>query len=951
MLEKMQEQDEFANRSTLDEVNEIDGADEEFRPATNDMFEMKEPDSLFDDYRLSTINKLPTWAKKQVITSVDMEVSVITESFQSSNTSILNTRAKPEGRWAERFNPLEIFPDSLGETDKAVDGSPETRPFQHHLDLLANTPLEKRHSNGSLTDEPIFLENAEAALQLYEKEIKNNVVEDLQCNVTVSRGSDINVEAIQKCRVEEEDSSDHNDSSLNKESDEDIIYYPNEEELDGEVASLSTDKMCKTNPSKDSLNTQTNPTTKSDPNKSEEINEVQTTKPGYKIPLKKRCIEDILQSPTDEVGYFEMRSGHSMDNLVIHEVEFALLGRRDSTEQTLEAVPYDVKIYEDCGDEKELETQNTESNSKDETDEPTGDSISDEEDLLTTEIVPKWDELPEIPAPSIGRADVENNKEFFIENFECLGSTPTEDKEEPVFQSATEEAPSDPSPFVRNTFQRTSISARFIQRSKKSSARSTPTKEIETSSNENIDILEQKNIELEKRREELESTKKRLEAMGFKSLDNWTKKHTDSQANEDSTSNIVETEGEQNSLPDVKQATIVASKPAEITDETSQQNEPDKAGQISVKTGDSVSLRIEVPVFEKVEVFGTDESRESEAGSPSKKASELIAFFDSGQNEKTSKIKANKKTEKAQTRTKLGEKKAKDKHINSKTTLNKLKDEEKAQKSQNRKSFPFSLTKLTKTKGSDRRRSAPKTNLSKAKSCGDLIMEQKSEDVVEQKPRKLSHAEEEQKNKDVLTKQDSENIVDSNLSELSAELSAALATPAPKLIELDLSRDYLMGNGDISTGYRSLAADNEKAFSSEVTTNECQEVVVNLVRAFERALDCHSKILNGDIKDNQRQGLSMLAATFTTIHESISECKNERERRLVRSPRASKNTETNSEEHAETQHALTKHTETKDSSQQTEHVFTTNENGQITPLLEKYSELLLKKFEEKMNNK
>ncbi|CAB3993000.1 Hypothetical predicted protein, partial [Paramuricea clavata] len=110
-------------------------------------------------------------------------------------------------------------------------------------------------------------------------------------------------------------------------------------------------------------------------------------------------------------------------------------------------------------------------------------------------------------------------------------------------------------------------------------------------------------------------------------------------------------------------------------------------------------------------------------------------------------------------------------------------------------------------------------------------------------------------------------------------------------------------------------------------------------------------ILNGDIKDNQRQGLSMLAATFTTIHESISECKNERERRLVRSPRASKNTETNSEEHAETQHSLTKHTETKDSSQQTEHVFTTNENGQITPLLEKYSELLLKKFEEKMNDK
>ena len=99
----------------------------------------------------------------------------------------------------------------------------------------------------------------------------------------------------------------------------------------------------------------------------------------------------------------------------------------------------------------------------------------------------------------------------------------------------------------------------------------------------------------------------------------------------------------------------------------------------------------------------------------------------------------------------------------------------------------------------------------------------------------------------------------------------------------------------------------------------------------------------------------MLAATFTTIHENITDWKSERERRNVRSPRASKNTETNSEKHAktrdaETQHSQREHAETKDISQQTEHVFTTNENEQITPLLEKYSELLLKKFEDKMNN-
>lgn len=38
MLEKMQQQ-EFRSKTMLCEVHEIDGATEEFRPATNDMFE------------------------------------------------------------------------------------------------------------------------------------------------------------------------------------------------------------------------------------------------------------------------------------------------------------------------------------------------------------------------------------------------------------------------------------------------------------------------------------------------------------------------------------------------------------------------------------------------------------------------------------------------------------------------------------------------------------------------------------------------------------------------------------------------------------------------------------------------------------------------------------------------------------------------------------------------
>jgi hypothetical protein len=294
--------------------------------------------------------------------------------------------------------------------------------------------------------------------------------------------------------------------------------------------------------------------------------------------------------------------------------------------------------------------------------------------------------------------------------------------------------------------------------------------------------------------------------MGFKSIDNWTKKHTmETELKEELTSNKKDTEGEE---IDEKQSTIATSKPDELP---SNQKEPDKASEISKETKDSVCEKPDELVSEKSEVLRTNELRKNEAVSPSKKASELIAFFDTGQqDEKASKTKTNKKAEKIQVHIKLNEKKFKDKYVNGKTSkLNKLKDEEKQQKSQHRKSFPFSLTKLTKTKASDRRRSAPKTNLSKAKSCGDLLTDDKDEDVLEQRPRKRSI--EEQKNEDVLVpKQEGKKIVHSELSELSAELSAALATPAPKVVELNLSRDYLMGNGDVSTGYRSLTDTTDK---------------------------------------------------------------------------------------------------------------------------------------------
>lgn len=98
-----------------------------------------------------------------------------------------------------------------------------------------------------------------------------------------------------------------------------------------------------------------------------------------------------------------------------------------------------------------------------------GDSISDDEDLLTAEIAPKWEEFSDMPSRSLEQ--VETREEFYNENFENLNMTPTEIKEELLFQDATKALPDQPLPFDRNNFHRTSISARFIQRSKLSSSR------------------------------------------------------------------------------------------------------------------------------------------------------------------------------------------------------------------------------------------------------------------------------------------------------------------------------------------------------------------------------------------------------------------------------------------------------------------------------------------------
>ena len=65
------------------------------------------------------------------------------------------------------------------------------------------------------------------------------------------------------------------------------------------------------------------------------------------------------------------------------------------------------------------------------------------------------------------KAEVDHNEVFLQEHYESLGSTATDEKEE--FEGGV--IPTQPLPFDRNNLHRTSISARFILRSKRSSAK------------------------------------------------------------------------------------------------------------------------------------------------------------------------------------------------------------------------------------------------------------------------------------------------------------------------------------------------------------------------------------------------------------------------------------------------------------------------------------------------
>lgn len=279
-------------------------------------------------------------------------------------------------------------------------------------------------------------------------------------------------------------------------------------------------------------------------------------------------------------------------------------------------------------------------------------------------------------------------------------------------------------------------------------------------------------------------------------MDNWTKRHTPATKNEKpcssdqkNTENTINREKEEKITDNVTKPVI------KISSEISQQNnEPTLWRRRSNIEGEGLSLNTG-------KVQGMKNATSTKEPSP-KKASELIAFFDTS--DKASKTSI--KVEKVQTRIKQDDKKLKSKEEKGKNAVNRTKEEEKKHKSQNRRSFPFNIAKLTSKKTNERRRSIPKDNLSKTKSCGDLLAEQKIEALDEQT--KYRNAKSQQKY-DSTQEIGEKDITESNLSELSAELSAALATPPPKLVKLSMSRNYIMGNDDSSEEYRRTHGNND----------------------------------------------------------------------------------------------------------------------------------------------
>lgn len=112
----------------------------------------------------------------------------------------------------------------------------------------------------------------------------------------------------------------------------------------------------------------------------------------------------------------------------------------------------------------------------------------------------------------------------------------------------------------------------------------------------------------------------------------------------------------------------------------------------------------------------------------------------------------------------------------------------------------------------------------------------------------------------------------SDISELSAELSAAIASPPPKPIILNKSESSHLSTG-LPPNRRAKDGD-EKA----VDQDTCQEALENFVRSFQKVVDLHSQLLNYEPSEESHRILSYFSSTFSSVEEQIHQSRVRRRR-------------------------------------------------------------------------
>lgn len=130
-----------------------------------------------------------------------------------------------------------------------------------------------------------------------------------------------------------------------------------------------------------------------------------------------------------------------------------------------------------------------------------------------------------------------------------------------------------------------------------------------------------------------------------------------------------------------------------------------------------------------------------------------------------------------------------------------------------------------KSKSGERRRHSKGSNLSKAKSCGDLLEEEAKESVCKPKIRRNSESERKLEEDKIVVPglpQEKPSSVPNHshftqnftevpdLIELSAELNAALAKPTPEPIKINLSRNYLLDDDNTTFFNRTQAPKKDR---------------------------------------------------------------------------------------------------------------------------------------------